>query len=225
VIVIENGFDKDLLDSVNKEETDYKINCFVICYSGSLQNLRTPQYFLEAIKLFTDKNPDFLIKIQLVGFIDHSHKELISSIGLSDIVSIVENVSQKKAFEYMVNSNLLLLLQRQSDGGNTAIPGKLYEYLATGIPVITIDEGGGASTKFLNELGLSSEIDFTNPQAILSEIEYILNNYELLVERHQQIQKTMGRYSRRHEAYKLATIVRKIINKDMQTNSEILDME
>jgi glycosyltransferase involved in cell wall biosynthesis len=187
--VIENGFDEDSLNNALKVNQNEETSKFIISYIGSLKDSRTPQFFLEAIKCFHERNPNFPIKIQLVGFIDPCHKNLINELELSSIVNIVEHTSQSKALEHMASSKVLLLLQRQMDGGNTAVPGKVYEYLATGIPIFTIDEGGGATTKFLNKLGISSVVEYTKPQIILSELDLLIKNYAQLHAKHQKIKK------------------------------------
>jgi glycosyltransferase involved in cell wall biosynthesis len=67
---------------------------------------------------------------------------VIESLGLSQVVKMLDLVSYKKALEYMVNSHLLLLFAPDQP---YQIPGKAFEYLASGADVLALTSEGATA--------------------------------------------------------------------------------
>lgn len=206
--IIENGYDDDLTEKYfrNNDIPQFK-DKLKINYVGSLTRQRTPKYFFDAISIIRQKYKIILFEINFIGFADESHKELVKDYNLDSIVNFIGSVTVEKAMEYVSKSDLLLLFQRQSEGGSTAIPGKVYEYLASGIPVLSMDEGQGATTKFLNDMGSVLNSEYNDVDKILSNLENIINNYDLIFKNAQIMQKDVYRFSRKVQVKQLAMCI------------------
>jgi len=135
--VINNGFDPADFGKAIKKDT----NEFIITYTGTMSDHYEPQVFFRNVQKVTEQFPRQKIKVQIVGTISENlQKDIVKEIG--DKVEFISYVPHEKAVEYMVTSNLLLLIT----GGNEAsIPGKVFEYLAADCPIICIGKGDASS--------------------------------------------------------------------------------
>jgi glycosyltransferase involved in cell wall biosynthesis len=154
--IITNGFDDKLYKKILSAKKS--ISCInndkvVFLYAGSLTPKRTPEFFLKAIRSLIDKRDIRAnsIQINFVGYTPIRHKNLSLNLNLNGIVKYFDAVNQDQLAEYYASSNILLLFQRKSEGGATAIPGKFYEYLCTEKPILLMSDGG-ATDNILKKL-------------------------------------------------------------------------
>ncbi len=167
--VIENGYDEADFDTSNHQlrlRRDYglrlniqtslsvfglhhnsPIHRFTISYIGSL----APQYetdtFVNALKLLS---PDVQSKIHLQfvgGAIPAKLQESLSTVNCQ--LSTVNYVPHSEAIEYMCSSDLLLLLLPNQVENKGIITGKLFEYMASGNPVLMIGYTDGDAANIL----------------------------------------------------------------------------
>jgi glycosyltransferase involved in cell wall biosynthesis len=147
ITVITNGYDEELPNKIKmagNKVRNFRKDKIVFLYAGSLTALRTPEFFLKAIRLLTDKSviAQNEIAIKFVGYSPIAHKILCNEFALNSIVEFIEPVSQEQLVDYYVTSDILLLFQRASEGGRTAIPGKVYEYFCSRKPILLMSDGG-----------------------------------------------------------------------------------
>ena len=144
-----NGFDSE--DFKNLRRNDYGER-FTITYVGQLYELRSSRYFLTAIKELLEEKRELRRNVQAL-FVGHSGKEtkdLVKEYELQDIVKLVGYVAHKRSLEFMINSDVLLLLIASEEAieekmGPPMVPGKLYEYLAAKRPILALIPEGAAA--------------------------------------------------------------------------------
>ncbi|MCH7398133.1 glycosyltransferase family 4 protein [Belliella sp. DSM 107340] len=148
--LLTNGFDPDDLPnnwSLESPKTD-KIE---IVYTGVIDAIRNPIPFLEALKNVFQQNQKEVI-LRFVGKVSSTVLEFVKKdIWLSEHVAFEGYVSHEKVFDYYRNSNLLLLILTDTKNAKGNIPGKLFEYMATGRPVLALGDVNGDSAKILND--------------------------------------------------------------------------
>ena len=126
----------------------------VIRYLGSFSYTRTPLTILDALRILREQNPSLIstVSVEFVGLCRHakglSVQQLIDERGLSAIVRIVEAVPRQEAIRLMSEAHMLLLLAPDQP---LQIPGKFYEYLAVGRPMLVETEPHGATSRIVNE--------------------------------------------------------------------------
>jgi len=213
-VVIENGFDSGSMQKKNHTSTDgNNKSIFRISYLGSLTRQRTPSTFLSAVKNFVEVHPEYPVKVGFVGFAPEEHRQLVSDMGMDKIVQFHGAVTKEKAIDIMCNhSDILLVLQRSGEGGATAIPGKLYEYLAVGIPVICLDEGLGVSSNFLKGLGLHTYVDYFDEEGIYNILADIITNYNAVKNRFSNLDDSISPYERKLLSHRLADLLHDVNN-------------
>lgn len=145
VITITNGLDPDDFAAVEFPAT--KTEKFTILYLGSLYGARNPFFFFEALDHFLDRHPDVLDHVQ-VDFVGGGtgYEHTTKGNRLEKIVRWLGHVPQKQALSKLWQADLLLLLLGFGETHTTVIPAKLFEYIATGRPILAFVPEGQAST-------------------------------------------------------------------------------
>ncbi|MGB6083254.1 glycosyltransferase [Moheibacter sp.] len=146
VEVITNGF----------EESDFRIgkfisNKFKITYSGGLEFARNPLVVWEALKELIQENQEFKsdFELEFYGNLSQDVENSILENGLENHLIKKGYVSHKDAIQGIKNADLLLLTNFPDEKSRGIIPGKLFEYLATGNPVLAIGPKDGDVAKIL----------------------------------------------------------------------------
>ena len=146
---ITNGFDAE--DFKNLKRYGYGER-FTITYVGQLYGLRSSKYFLTAIKELIEEKKELRRNVQVL-FVGHSSKkteEVVKEYKLHDIVKFVGYLAHKRTLEFMINSDILLLIIAAEEAieektGPLMVPGKLYEYLAAKRPILALIPEGVAA--------------------------------------------------------------------------------
>lgn len=133
ITVITNGYDGQPL----KPQLDEK---FTISHIGSLLTNRNPESLWQAISELIEENKDFAseIEIQLIGVVGDGVLESIKTFDIADVVKTVGYISHEEVIKMQANSQLLLLLEINSEETRGIIPGKLFEYLNAQRPIMAI---------------------------------------------------------------------------------------
>lgn len=145
-VSIPNGFDGREWERVDADTAGQTADAqFVISYAGTLYNRRTPLPVFRALKRLIDSGavaPE-RIRVDLFGRCDQvgdRHvRELIEECGLMHQVRITGSLTRSEALHRMARSNLLLLL---AEGLTLQVPGKTYEYLRAGRPILALAPEG-----------------------------------------------------------------------------------
>ena len=137
VEVIRNGLDaSDFLGIEYAKPAKWTIT-YVGNFYGAKQD---PSPFLEALGRLIDsgrvRRDDAQFKI--VGEPDPYVRNLAVRLHLDDLISFTGFVSHREALAHQVNSSLLLLIIHGDRANPGLVPGKLYEYLGSGRPILAI---------------------------------------------------------------------------------------
>lgn len=135
--VITNGFD----DELQPVALDTK---FTISHIGSLLTGRNPLGFWQAVQELVTENEAFksALQIQLAGVVGEEVLQSIQDFNLLDHVDQLGYLSHDKVLETQQKSQLLLLLEIDSEETKGIIPGKLFEYLNAKRPILAIGPEG-----------------------------------------------------------------------------------
>ena len=141
-----NGYDAADFNGVAPKPFDK----FTIVHSGTfLPGYRTADTFLSALRGLLNSQPALSERMQVlfVGKIGEEQK-LIREFSLDGIVHQTGYVPHHESIAYLKGADLLLLV-----GGNHAWEetGKVYEYLASGKPILALVEPKGSAAKVLRE--------------------------------------------------------------------------
>ncbi len=113
---------------------------FSLAHIGSLLAKRNPKVLWQVLKELVDENKDFAKDLQLhfVGSVSEDVLASIDSFGLSNYVYNHSYVTHNKAIEFQKKSQILLLIEVDSEETKCIIPGKLFEYMISNRPILAL---------------------------------------------------------------------------------------
>ncbi|NGY38119.1 glycosyltransferase family 4 protein [Flavobacterium sp. XN-5] len=134
IAVITNGYD---VEKVEIQPLDAK---FSLAHIGSFLSERNPMILWDSIVELVNEVPDFKshLEIKLIGAVSQEVLETISEFGLNSYLNNLGYVSHGEAIAHQRKSQVLLLIEIDSDDTKSIIPGKLFEYIVSNRPIIAI---------------------------------------------------------------------------------------
>jgi glycosyltransferase involved in cell wall biosynthesis len=170
ISVIPNGFDAaDFLELNHKEIPESK----VIRYIGNLGEQYPTSGFLQAFAQLLQKDAEW--KLEFIGNCHQGVKQKVAQLGLSNSVEFISYVDHKLAVQYMQTASLLLMIIPEIENNNGILTGKLFEYLATGKPILNIGPKDGDAATILSENAVSITLDSNESEKM---VEFILNSQD-----------------------------------------------
>lgn len=148
VEVITNGF-----EAKNFQLGKILSSKFKLTYSGGLEQARNPLVVWKALEELVLENEDFKSKLELIfyGNLSPEVEQSILDHGLEDNLLKKGYVSHQESIQGIKNADLLLLCNFPEEKSKGIIPGKIFEYLATGNPILAIGPNEGDVGKILLE--------------------------------------------------------------------------
>ena len=134
IAVITNGYDTE---QVEKQTLDSK---FSLAHIGSFLSARNPSILWESLTELIQEIPAFKshLEIKLIGAVSQEVLETITQFGLNPYLNNLGYVSHNEAIAHQRKSQVLLLIEIDSEDTKSIIPGKLFEYLVSNRPIIAI---------------------------------------------------------------------------------------
>ena len=148
IVVIPNGFDHTDFDPGPEVRLDEK---FSIVHIGSMNKDRNPVPLWSALKAVLHESQELksMLSIRLIGPVDFSVRASIEKEGLQPYVTFVEFLPHTEAVKLEQQAQVLLLMINNTPNARTIIPGKLYEYLGSGRPILAIGPRDSDSAKVI----------------------------------------------------------------------------
>jgi len=207
-VCITNGFDESDASAPRIETANGpNSKSFTLSYIGVLEQLRNPENLWKVLDELVKENKDFAdhFTLKFAGRIDDKILQAIESSSLKNHILNLGYISHDKAVEEMANSNLLLITNFPNESSKGIIPGKIFEYLATGKQIISFGPDEADVSRILEETASGKHFSYEDSKAVK---DFILDKYELwkkgdLLENTQNIEQ----FSRRNLTKKLAEIL------------------
>ena len=148
VEVITNGYDPDDLPSP-PEPVDED---FSLVHIGSLPPTRNAPELWAALKALCEEDPAFATKFKLrfVGPVDHTIADSVGQAGLGAHLELTGRVSHAEAMRHMQRARVLLLMVNDTPNLMGILPGKLFEYVSTGRPILGVGPPAGDVARVLD---------------------------------------------------------------------------
>lgn len=156
-VVIPNGYDPSVfagfVPRVNRSPR------MLVTHVGTVYKTASPRYYLDA----ADGLPAELLsqlETRFIGRIAESERSSLEN--RQSKVSITEFVPQAEAIQHMEDTDYLLLTMTN----DISVPGKLFEYMATGKPILAITSPGNEVDRILRETKSGISAPANDPDAI-----------------------------------------------------------
>jgi glycosyltransferase involved in cell wall biosynthesis len=168
--VITNGYDADDFSGSNKSSPAV----FTISYIGTLSDTYPINGFMDAIVLFRETG--HLVNLRFVGTVSQKQKELILEKSDSSSVEFVNYVDHSSAIKFLTESSALLLIIPDHKSNKSIITGKLFEYVASGKPVICLGPTDGDAAEILRETGHGYTFSYNDTKGITDYLSALISD-------------------------------------------------
>lgn len=164
--VITNGYDDEKIDSVNLDSK------FTIAHIGSLLSKRNPEILWKVLSDLVDKNNVFAKDLQLnfVGLLSDSVSDSLNKFNLSKFINNIGYVSHNESIIYQRKSQILLLIEIDSEDTKSIVPGKLFEYMVANRPIIAIGPKKWDVEKIISETNTGKYFSYNDYDSLKKTI-------------------------------------------------------
>lgn len=199
--LITNGFDdSDIPHGFSVGEK--KAGSLHLVYTGIIDSIRNPMPLLKAMREeFSKEKGD--VKFTFVGRVsDQVRGEIAADSWLSTHVHFAGYVSHQEVFGFYEKADALALILTSTKNAKGNIPGKLFEYMATTLPILALGDPEGDSAKILKEAEAGQVFSHSDHVAIQVSLRR-------LFERSGKAESARGidQYSRRNLSVQLAKLL------------------
>ena len=217
VAVITNGYDFDcqpVETDRNPSQHQQKTSPLTLSHIGIIGPNRNPETLWQAIsdlvETFPETSPKPSIKIRLIGQIDNFVISSIKRHNIEKYVEIIPYIPHNQVVAEQQKSDVLLLFVNNTPNAKGILTGKLFEYMASGRPILCIGPEDGDSARILNETQTGVTIDFNDKEKMKSVILDLLakHNANQLVTNDI---KAVEKYSRRNLTKDFVNILNEIV--------------
>jgi glycosyltransferase involved in cell wall biosynthesis len=149
--VVPNGFDPAQLGA---ETRDAHVG-WELLHAGALYYGRSLEPLLEAAAQVIAVDPDFGrdFRLRLVGTLDATTRAELSRHRLGPRVQWCGQLDHASTIQAMRSADALLLVANTTPGAKATVPGKLFEYLGVGRPVLAVAPRESSTADVLNQTG------------------------------------------------------------------------
>jgi len=181
---ITNGFDVDASTTLSMTEENSKTlplsnstTKFTLSYIGVLEQLRNPDILWETLNDLVEENADFKrdFELKFVGRLDDKILQKIESSVLKNNLTNLGYQTHDIALKHMQDSSVLLMTNFPQESSKGIIPGKIFEYLATGKTILSFGPKDADVEKILNETKAGKHFGYDEKENLKN---FILESYE-----------------------------------------------
>lgn len=173
IAVITNGYDTE---KVIKEPLDSK---FSLAHIGSLLSARNPKIVWECLVEMINEIPSFKLhlEIKLIGAVSQEVLDTISNFKLNAYLNNLGYVAHSEAIAHQRKSQVLLLIEIDSEDTKSIIPGKLFEYMVSNRPIIAIGPKGSDFAEIITDTNTGVFFDYSEKRKLKSVLLHFYNQF------------------------------------------------
>lgn len=191
VHTITNGFDIEDFSSILPERPEL----FTITYAGTLAGQYPVADFVKALNAL-----GFPVKLRIIGSWDDSSRMKLESLSTHVDLEFISYVPKKDLNAYLVNSHLMLFLLPEVDSASGHVPGKLFDYLGGGNPILGLGPVEGDAAKIIGSAQAGHVFSYGDTDGIVNFISKmhdtgapkIASNKTAPYERNQQAKQVLN---------------------------------
>ena len=170
VELLTNGFDEDDFKSI----THVRTANFVVRHVGVVNELCNPRPFMLALESLCSTHQEFRnkVKVEFIGEADPSFRKFISERkDLEEVTVFVKSISHEELLRQYGTASVLLLVVTGYKSPESYLPGKLFEYVASRLPVVGIGTTDGDAAFVLNDTQAGVMHDSNDSEAIVNTLK------------------------------------------------------
>lgn len=172
--VITNGYD---VEKIEKRPLDQK---FSLAHIGSFLSERNPRILWKALKELVKENQDFKtdFQLKLIGIVSDEVMDAIKEFGLASYVHKTNYLPHVTSVAEQRTSQVLLLVESDSEQTKAILPGKLYEYMASNRPILAIANDESDIRKIIEHTNTGVFCSYTEMDKVKETIQKYYGLYK-----------------------------------------------
>ncbi|MDN3666888.1 glycosyl transferase family 1 [Algibacter miyuki] len=203
ITVITNGYDYEPLQAVTLDSK------FSIAHIGSLLSKRNPEVLWQVLSELVKENAEFEkdFELNFIGAVSENVLQSIEISGLSKYMNNFGYVSHKASIRYQKSSQVLLLVEIDSEETKCIIPGKLFEYLVSNRPILALGPKGSDVETIIKETNTGNYFSYNDSKSLKSTI---LGHYKNFKNKNLKVHAVgLQKYSRKNLTAQLVSVLKK----------------
>jgi len=202
--LVTNGYDAEDICPLPQNQLDED---FTISHIGSINPARNPVKLWKVLAKMVKQKPLFAsaLRIKLVGKVDIGVLKSIEESGLTPYLTRIEYMPHRDVMYEIQKSQVLLLLINNTPNAKGILTGKIFEYLGSGRPILSIGPEDGDAAVILRNADAGQTADYHNEEAM----KRILDDYFIRFSE-QRLESNTGnrlKYSRKELTREIAGIL------------------
>lgn len=200
--VITNGYD---MEKIVRQPLD---STFTLAHIGSFLSERNPQILWESLSELIQENETFAthFKLKLIGAVSKEVLQSISDFKLDNFVVNLGYVSHQAALVQQKSSQVLLLIEIDSEDTKCIIPGKLFEYMVSERPILAIGPKNSDFENIIKQTNTGVFYQYNEKKELKNQISTYFNQY---LDKNLKVNAVgLQQYSRKSLTEQLASILR-----------------
>lgn len=172
--VITNGYD---LEQVSKKPLDEK---FTLAHIGSLLSARNPIILWKALQELILENEAFKLQFQLklIGAVSNEVLQSIAEFGLNNHLNYLGYLPHDESIIEQRSSQVLLLIEIDSEETKCIVPGKLFEYMVSERPIIAIGPAKADFAQIIKETNTGTFFTYDELESLKAQIQLCFEQYQ-----------------------------------------------
>lgn len=168
---ITNGFDY----IIKENNLDNK---FSISHIGSLYPERNPKFLWDSLEELFEGSFKKDLQINFIGNTSEKIKKELSRKKFHNHVRFYDYVDYNRALELMCSSQALLMIEVNDEESSYAIPGKLFDYLNSKRPIISIGPNISEVSEILNNTNSGRFFNYHDKRNLKLYINQLYKSYK-----------------------------------------------
>ena len=207
---IYNGVDEDDFKKIILINT--KNDRFSIIYAGSLYGHRSPEFFLGALKKWIQKDKILCdkIKVDFYGSTNTGYEKKLNELGLDKIVFFHPRITKGEIMQILFNADLSLLIHGFNKLTVSSTSTKLFEYMATGKPILAMMPESEASEILQSRQG-NCVVSEPETDRVIAFLQKEFDKWNRQNKIDIQPVKMPAEFTRKHQALQLGSILDKLV--------------
>lgn len=177
VNLLTNGYDEDDFKNLKVQRQEK----FIIRHVGIVNEKCNPVPFMEAVASLCESNESFKqhVQIDFVGNVNPVFESFVNNHSLlKSVTTFTATLPHKEVIELYGRSTVLLLVLTGYKDAEGYMPGKLFEYVATGLPILGIGPEEGDAAKLLQESKAGVMVESNDSGMILSSLLKLYHDWQ-----------------------------------------------
>ncbi len=169
VVKIANGYIQEDFAGIDCRPSREEM--FHITHCGMLTLGRSSAPILKGLSLLAERHPGLIdrIRVRFIGPRESGNEQWVEHFGLERMVEFVDNLPHSKCVEMEAESHVLLLIKHDDPRYRGLVPGKLFEYIGAGRPILAVVPEGEAGN-IVERLNRGEVAGISDPEDIAAKI-------------------------------------------------------